>query len=54
MPITRDYRATEPTKAGHRPDVCGAHRGSRTAETVITLALGTILIALAATMALRG
>ena len=55
MPITHKHRATEPTPVVARPDAGrGTHRASRTSETVITLTLAALVIALAVYMALRG
>lgn len=54
MTTTYKHRATEPLPVQERADVSGgAHRASRTTETVVTLTLGTILIVLACYLALR-
>jgi hypothetical protein len=50
---TKKHRAAEPLPAV-QTDAGGAHRAHRTAETVITVTLGAILIVLAAYMTLRG
>ncbi|MEZ0579536.1 hypothetical protein [Nocardioides sp. MH1] len=51
MSTTKKHRATEPVTAGARTDGAGgAHRSSRTGETVLLLSLGTVLIVIAMVM----
>ena len=53
---TKKHRATQPLPATVRADLYegGAHRSSRTGETILLVSLGTLLIAFAMVMTLRG
>ena len=53
---TKKHRATQPLPATVRADLHegGAHRSSRTGETILLVSLGTLLIAFAMVMTLRG
>ncbi|WP_182481118.1 hypothetical protein [Nocardioides immobilis] len=54
MPTTSKHRATETLPAPVRAEDAGSHRAHRTADTVLVVSIGTLLIVLAVYMSLRG